>query len=76
MSIVEQIEDALEGIRPALREDGGDVELLGFDDEAGVVRLRLTGACGCCPISSTTVKHGIERRLIAHVPQVREVRAV
>ena len=71
MTITEQIEDALDLIRPALREDGGDVELLGFDD--GVARLRLVGACSSCPISSMTVKQGIERRIRQVVPEVREV---
>lgn len=71
MTITEQIEDALDLIRPALREDGGDVELLGFDD--GVARLRLVGACSSCPISGMTVKQGIERRIRQVVPEVREV---
>ena len=76
MSIAERIEDALDAIRPALREDGGDVELLGFDDAEGVVHLRLVGACSACPISTMTVKHGIERRIKSAVPEVREVQAV
>jgi Fe-S cluster biogenesis protein NfuA len=74
MTIVERIEDTLDVIRPALREDGGDVELLGFD--AGVVQLRLVGACSACPISTLTVKHGIERRIRSAVPEVLEVQAV
>jgi Fe-S cluster biogenesis protein NfuA len=52
------------------------VELLGFDDADGVVHLRLVGACSACPISTMTVKQGIERRLKAAVPEVREVQAV
>ena len=76
MSIVDQIEDALDVIRPALREDGGDVELVGFDDADGVVQLRLVGACSSCPISTMTVKQGIERRIKSAVPEVREVQAV
>jgi Fe-S cluster biogenesis protein NfuA len=75
-SILEQIEDTLDVIRPALREDGGDVELVGFDDAEGVVQLRLVGACSSCPISTLTVKQGIERRIMASIPQVREVQAV
>jgi len=75
-SIVEKIEDTLDVIRPALRGDGGDVELLGFDDAQGVVHLRLMGACSACPISTMTVKQGIERRLKSAVPEVREVQAV
>jgi len=76
MSIVEKIEDTLDVIRPALREDGGDVELVGFDDEEGVVHLRLVGACSECPISTITVKQGIERRIKSLIPEVREVQAV
>lgn len=76
MTIVEKIEDTLDVIRPALHEDGGDVELLGFDDADGIVHLRLVGACSACPISTMTVKQGIERRLKAAVPEVREVQAV
>lgn len=72
----EKIEDVLGSIRPALRTDGGDVELLGYDEEEGVVRLRLLGACGSCPISMMTLKEGIERRIKTSVPEVTEVRAV
>lgn len=75
-SIQERIESALETIRPALHIDGGDVEFVEFDATDGVVRLRLVGACGPCPISSVTVKHGIERRIRAAVPEVTEVQAV
>lgn len=76
MSIREKIEDTLDTIRPALRTDGGDVELVGFDDGPGIVRLRLMGACSSCPISAMTMKQGIERRLKMSVPEVREVLAV
>lgn len=76
MTIPQQIEDALDAIRPALHIDGGDVEFVGFSDVDGVVQIRLTGACGGCPISSVTVKHGIERRIRAAVPQVTEVAVV
>lgn len=74
MSVVEKIEESLDVIRPALREDGGDVEVVGFDD--GVVQLRLVGACSACPISTMTVKQGIERRIKSAIPEVREVMAV
>lgn len=75
MTLRERIEESLDTIRPALRMDGGDVEFVGFDRETGIVHLRLVGVCGACPISPTTVKHGIERRLREMVPEVREVRA-
>ncbi len=76
MSVLEKIEDTLETIRPALHADGGDVELIDFDGDDGVLRVRLVGVCGSCPISDTTLKHGIERRIRMVVPEVREVQAV
>jgi Fe-S cluster biogenesis protein NfuA len=71
----ERIEHGLDTIRPALQSDGGDVEFVEFDTETGVVHLRLVGVCGSCPISHTTVKYGIERRLRDLIPEVREVQA-
>ncbi len=71
-----RIEEVLESIRPALWADGGDVELLRFDENRGVVELRLLGACEDCPISMMTLKEGIERRLKDSIPVVLEVRAV
>ena len=76
MTIVEKIEDTLDLIRPALRGDGGDVEFVAYDDSDGVVQLRLMGACSSCPISTLTVKQGIERRIKQMIPEVREVQAV
>ncbi len=76
LSIAERIEGALESIRPALHIDGGDVEFVDYSDSDGIVQIRLVGACGGCPISSLTVKHGIERRVKAAVPEVTEVAVV
>jgi len=70
----EKIEEALEQIRPALQADGGDVELVGFED--GVVSLKLKGACDGCPMATMTLKMGIERVLKGQVPEVKEVVAV
>ncbi len=75
MAARERIEAVLEEIRPALRTDGGDVELVDFDESDGIVYLRLMGACDTCPISTMTLKQGIERRMKRAVPEVREVRA-
>lgn len=72
----EKIEAVLESIRPALRSDGGDVELIDFDQEDGIVQLRLMGACGSCPVSMLTLKQGIERRMIMAVPEVRGIVAL
>lgn len=71
----ERVERALEGIRPALQQDGGDVELLDVSAD-GNVKLRLTGACGSCPMSQMTLKMGIEERLRDEVPEVVAVEAV
>ncbi|MDY6833756.1 MAG: NifU family protein [Chloroflexota bacterium] len=70
----EDVEKALEKIRPSLMADGGDVELVGVDD--GVVSVRLTGACGGCPMSTMTLKNGIERILREQVSGVKEVVSV
>jgi len=72
--LAEKVRQALESIRPALQADGGDVELIGVD--GGVVRVRLTGACGGCPMAAMTLKAGIERRLKELVPEVKTVEAV
>jgi Fe-S cluster biogenesis protein NfuA len=72
----ERIEAVLESIRPALRTDGGDVEFIDFDAEDGIVQLRLMGACGSCPVSTMTLKQGIERRIIMAVPEVRGIHAL
>jgi len=75
MSAREKIEEVLGAIRPALRADGGDVELVDYDQEQGIVQLRLMGACGSCPISMLTLKQGIERRIMMAVPEVKGVLA-
>ena len=72
----DKIEEVLDSIRPALRSDGGDVELIDYDEDDGVVQLRLMGACGSCPVSMMTLRQGIERRLMMAVPQVRAVHAL
>jgi len=70
----EKIEAALNKIRPSLMADGGNVELVGVDN--GVVKVKLTGACGGCPMSQMTLKMGIERILKKEVPEVKEVVAI
>ena len=70
----EKIEEVLNQIRPNLVRDGGNVELVDATD--GVVKVRLTGACGGCPMASMTLKHGVERVLKERVPEVKEVIAV
>ena len=71
----QKIEKALAKVRPSLQADGGDVELIEVSDE-GVVKVRLTGACGGCPMATMTLKAGIERVLRKEVPEVKRVEAV
>lgn len=73
--LLDRVRRVIERIRPAVQADGGDLELLGVND-AGVVRVRLHGACVGCPSSSLTLKMGIERNLREHVPEVTGVEAV
>jgi Fe-S cluster biogenesis protein NfuA len=70
----EKVEAALEKIRPSLQADGGDVELVDVTD--GVVKVRLTGACGTCPMATMTLKSGVERIVKEEVPEVKEVQAL
>ena len=70
----EKVETALAKIRPALQADGGDVELVDVSD--GVVKLKLKGACAGCPMSTMTLKMGIEQVLRKQIPEVKEVVAV
>ncbi len=71
----EQIEEALDKIRPALQRDGGDIELVDVE-ENGVVKVRLTGACSGCPMSQMTLKQGVERIVKQMVPEVKAVESV
>jgi Fe-S cluster biogenesis protein NfuA len=70
----EKVEKALDKIRPALMADGGNVELVDVED--GVVKVRLTGACGGCPMSQMTLKMGIERVLKQEIPEIKGVESV
>jgi Fe-S cluster biogenesis protein NfuA len=70
----EKVEKAIEIIRPSLRADGGDIELIGVEN--GVVKVKLTGACGSCPMSQLTLKQGVERVLKQQVPEVKSVISV
>ena len=72
----EEVEKALDLIRPALQNDGGDVELVDVDEAAGVVKLKLVGACGSCPMSQMTLRMGVERVLRDEIPEIKEVVAV
>ncbi len=71
----EKVEDALDKVRPSLQADGGDVELVEVGED-GVVKVRLTGACGGCPMSQMTLKMGIEKILKQNVPEIQSVEAI
>jgi len=71
----EEVQAALDLVRPQLQADGGDAEIVDISED-GVVKLRLKGACGGCPMSQMTLKMGIERILREKVPAVKSVEAV
>lgn len=73
--MVDKIKKALDSIRPGLQADGGDLEFVRVD-ENNVVYIRLTGACGGCPMATITLKQGIERILKMQVPQITAVESV
>lgn len=68
----EEVKKALDEIRPYLQADGGDVELVDVTPD-GVVKVRLTGACGGCPMSDMTLRMGVERQIKKRVQEVKEV---
>ncbi|KAL2621615.1 hypothetical protein R1flu_001820 [Riccia fluitans] len=75
--IVAMIKELLETrIRPAVQDDGGDIEYHGFDEDTGIVKLKMQGACSGCPSSAVTLKSGIENMLMHYVPEVKGVEEV
>lgn len=74
-TLEEKVKDTIESIRGALQSHGGDVELVGIDDD-NTVKVRLQGACQGCPGAAMTMKQGIEKILKEKVPEVKEVVAV
>mgnify|MGYP005862829495 CR=1 FL=1 len=71
----DKVEKALQEVRPMLAADGGNVELVDVTDD-NVVKVRLTGACGSCPMSTMTLKMGIEKHLKETLPEIAEVQQV
>ena len=67
----ERVEQVIDKIRPMLQRDGGDIQLLDVTD--GIVKVKLTGACGSCPMSTMTLKMGVESALKKEIPEVKEV---
>ncbi|MDR2399903.1 MAG: NifU family protein [Endomicrobium sp.] len=75
MSLKEKVEKALETVRPHLQADGGNVELIDISED-GIVKVKLTGACGCCPMSTMTLQYGVTNAIKEAVPEVKEVQSV
>lgn len=71
----EKVEAVLGKVRPMLQRDGGDVELVDVQDD-GIVKVRLTGACSGCPMSTMTLKNAIEETIKNEVPEVKSVEQV
>lgn len=73
--LLQKITSAIETVRPYLKADGGDVELIDVTDDL-VVKVRLTGACDGCPFSMMTLKAGIEQAVRRNVPEIKELQAI
>lgn len=76
MKTKEKIIKTLESLRPALQADGGDVDFVDFDEETGIVKVKLQGACTHCPMSQITLKEGIGRVLKEKIREVNDIQAV
>lgn len=72
----EKIEAILDRVRPSLQMDGGDVTFMGYDTEKGIVKVRLEGHCAHCPMSTITLKQGIEAELMNELPEIKSVESV
>jgi len=72
--MIERIKAVLDEIRPALQADGGDVEFIDYNN--GIVMVRMQGACGSCPMSTMTLKQGIEARMKESIPEVIAVEQI
>ena len=75
MSLLERVEAALDSIRPYLEADGGNVSIEGITPD-NVVRLKLLGSCGSCPMSIMTLKAGIEQAIMKAVPEITSIEAI
>lgn len=75
MSLKERVEEVLDQVRPTLQADGGDITLLDVSED-GIVKVQLVGACGSCPFSTMTLKHGVEARLKDMIPEIKEVLSI
>ncbi|MCK5415974.1 NifU family protein [Candidatus Parcubacteria bacterium] len=71
-----KIKEALEKIRPMLQADGGDVQFVSFNENTGIVEVKMQGMCSHCPMAQITLKQGIEVEIKKEVPEIKEVIAV
>ena len=76
MDTIERIEKTLDSLRPYIASHRGQVEVVDFDEDAGILLVRLGGTCHGCAASTVTLKQGIETRLREMVPEVKHVEAV
>ncbi len=75
MSLREKVEKALESVRPHLQADGGNVELIDVN-ENGIVKVKLTGSCGGCPMADMTLQYGVTNAIKQVVPEVKDVQSI
>ncbi len=72
----DKLNKILDKVRPALERDGGNLELVSYDQKSGIVEISLQGACAHCPLADVTLKHIIEEQIKKEMPEVKEVRSV
>jgi Fe-S cluster biogenesis protein NfuA len=72
----DRIEKVLDKVRPSLQSDGGDVKLIDVDEKEGIVKVKLMGACGGCPMSQMTLTFGVEKAIKEEIPEIKKVIAV
>lgn len=75
-TLIDRIKVEIEKLRPYIQEDGGDVAFVNFDEKTGVVEVELQGHCVGCPLSTVTLKQGLEERIMKKIPEVKEVISV
>lgn len=75
-SISERIHQAIASIRPYLQKDGGDLEFVRFEEETRTCEIRMIGSCEHCALAPLTLRAGVEKALIYHVPEIRRVERV
>ena len=75
-TLQEKVTAVLNKVSPMLAADGGGIELISVDEKSGEVKVKLTGACGCCPMSQMTLQMGVEKAIKQAVPEIKKVTAV